>query len=112
MSDCVIWEGRTDPNGYGRYGQSGYAHRRAYEEANGPIPEGLHIDHLCFEKACINPEHLEAVTNVENHRRRMARIVACPAGHPYDGANTRVNVRGARQCRACDRERQRQRRAA
>lgn len=74
---CIVWIGSTDAKGYGRlnpYGQSRtcYAHRIAWEVAVGPIPDGMHIDHLCQNKGCINPEHLEVVTPGENNRRARA----------------------------------------
>ena len=76
-SACWIWQ-RALRNGYGCFGIGGrakngghlvYAHRYYYELANGPIPEGLHIDHLCRNRACIRPDHLEPVTCAENLRR-------------------------------------------
>jgi len=115
--DCLIWNRAKAGHGYGHHHdwQSGtmkYAHRTAYEAYWGPIPCGYEIDHLCGTIDCYNPLHLEAVQPRENHRRRMALIVACPSGHPYDESNTHINVNGARKCRTCDRERQRARRAA
>lgn len=59
-------------SGYGAAGRHGYAHRYFYRELVGPIPEGLHIDHLCMNKQCVNPKHLEPVTPGENARRYRA----------------------------------------
>ena len=73
---CLVWQGRTAHNGYGVISvgnRSTYAHRVAYELRVGPIPSGLTIDHLCFNRMCINPEHLEAVTRSENTRRELIR---------------------------------------
>jgi hypothetical protein len=77
------------------------AHRFAYEELVGPIPEGLTLDHLCRNPPCVNPDHLEPVTQAENRRRAAAAITHCPQGHEYDEKNTRIDSKGARVCRAC-----------
>jgi hypothetical protein len=66
---CIIWTGAVDPTGYGRFslaGQMLYAHRVAYQWAHGPIPQGLDLDHLCRVRACVNPDHLEAVNRRTN----------------------------------------------
>jgi hypothetical protein len=70
---CWIWTGPVSSSGYGRLGAE-YVHRLSYVQAKGPIPDGLQIDHLCFEKLCINPDHLEAVTQAENLRRQRLRM--------------------------------------
>jgi hypothetical protein len=85
-----------------------YAHRLAYELLVGPIPEGLHIDHLCRRPECVNPAHLEPVTNVENIRRGNAGLFQaskthCKQGHPYDEKNTLIRRSGGRACRECHR---------
>ena len=74
---CWIWQMSKDENGYGRKSapyKGGYrsigAHRAYYEEFKGPIPSGYDVDHLCFVPSCVNPDHLEAVTPLENERRR------------------------------------------
>ena len=117
---CFLWAGAVDRKGYGQYRAGSRrdgtrrtvrAHRLAYEELVGPIPEGLQIDHLCRVRCCVNPAHLEPVTNRENVRRgdlgtKNTAKTHCPAGHPYDEANTRRSA-GKRRCRACDQARQR-----
>ncbi|MGI5247775.1 HNH endonuclease signature motif containing protein [Dactylosporangium sp. CA-139066] len=85
-----------------------FLHRASYQAFVGPIPPGLHIDHLCRQRSCGNPEHLEAVTPRENLVRGNAgsnqlRKTHCPQGHPYDESNTYHGKKG-RFCRACGRE--------
>ncbi len=71
-TECWIWQGAKCSEGYGSigYGPTMFStHRLAYERLVGPIPSGLHIDHLCRVRACCNPDHLEPVTQLENTRR-------------------------------------------
>lgn len=116
---CWLWTATTTANGYGKtsYLNRGWlAHRLMYEATVGPIPAGLTLDHLCRVRNCINPEHLEPVTQRTNTLRgdgpsaRQARRTHCDRGHLYDDANTRVRG-GTRYCRACDRERQQESKA-
>jgi hypothetical protein len=88
LGRCHIWVGTRISSGYGRLcigqGRKKLAHRWAYERAIGPIPDGLVLDHLCCNRACVNPEHLEPVTVGENtrrgnHHRRMLRSDLRPA---------------------------------
>ena len=74
-SSCWEWQGYVAPNGYGMGGLHGkvqYAHRIAYEAFIGPVPDGLHLDHLCRNRRCVKPAHLEPVTQAENNRRAWA----------------------------------------
>lgn len=84
-----------------------YAHRIVWHVVFGAVPEGLEVDHRCFNRACVNPFHLEAVTLAENRRRRRPVELKshCPHGHPYSGPNLYVNpTTGRRHCRECMRQ--------
>lgn len=103
--DCWIWQGYIMPNGYGQFGAGRrhvYAHRFAYEQWCGPIPQGLQIDHLCRVRNCVRPQHLEPVTCRENLLRGTGNITKthCPKGHPYNFENTHW-FRGKRYCISC-----------
>jgi hypothetical protein len=128
---CWLWNRSMSPQGYGAITVNRVtipAHRWVYELIVGPIPEGLHIDHLCRVTACVNPAHLEPVTAAENIRRGLRPTTNgdhqrakthCPRGHPYAGDNLYVSPDGKRSCRICmyaskqrHRQRARERRAA
>jgi len=107
---CWNWTGALNSAGYGHVGRDGgvrRTHRVAYELLVGPIPEGLHLDHLCRNRACCNPEHLEPVTNAENIRRAAAAKTHCKNGHPYTAENVYVRPTGSRYCTPCRIERDR-----
>jgi hypothetical protein len=119
-SGCWLWTG-CKIRGYGQTsvggGKRGRVHRVSYEHFRGPIPEGLTIDHLCRTPACLNPEHLEAVTSAVNTMRGVgpsatnARKSHCNAGHPLAGANLCAGApRRGRECRTCRRDACRERR--
>ena len=107
---CWMWHGAANSEGYGNVGRNGktyLAHRVAYEITNGPVPEGMDLDHLCMVRLCVNPAHLEAVTFLANMRRRYAakpdeRDTHCIRGHEYTPENTAViSTTGQRKCRIC-----------
>ena len=106
--ECWDWLGRISEKGYGTYwGPIGglkkvrRAHRIAYEAAIGPIADGLTLDHLCRNRRCCNPAHLEPVTQAENNRRAAVAITHCPRGHEYTPENTYQKPRCGRVCRVC-----------
>ena len=109
---CWLRRGTNRGHGYGTMSirnKTYYAHRFAYELLIGPIPDGLCLDHLCRNTLCVNPEHLEPVTNAENLLRGQnpwainARKTYCQMGHPYDKTNTYVRPDGSRRCKICTR---------
>lgn len=108
--DCWIWRGSTSTVGYGQFhvwGRLVTAHRFVYELYVGPIPEGLVLDHLCRNRQCVNPAHLEPVTHRINILRgegagaRNAAKEECPRGHPLTPENVRPSPRGFRRCSTC-----------
>lgn len=121
LGPCHLWTACTSKNGYGQFhtgsrtlGTAGPrpAHVLAWEEANGPVPDGLELDHLCRVRHCVNAAHLEAVTDRENSRRGLTGMhqrikTHCPQGHEYAGANLiEKTQRGGfmnRICRTCAR---------
>ena len=110
--DCWIWQGAPNGSGYGTFRKIG-AHRWAYENLRGPIPQGLHIDHLCRNRLCVNPNHMDLVTQAENLYRSPLTIATingtkthCKYGHPFDAANTGLSRYG-RYCKECDKQHKR-----
>lgn len=111
VADC--WEFTSlRHDGYGFFwfqGATISAHRWSYEFLRAEIPTGLHLDHLCRNRACVNPWHLEPVTARVNTLRGQTIPATntvkevCPAGHGYEGDNLRVTPTGKRVCRTCHR---------
>lgn len=117
---CWEWGAGHVSAGYGTFTFGGItyrAHRVAYTLARGPIPDGMTIDHLCRNRGCVNPDHLEPVTSRENTLRGVgpsaenARKTHCVHGHEFTIENTYVYGR-FRFCRTCNRIRSRERVAA
>lgn len=116
-SGCWIWQGSQNGVGYGelRFGKvKKYAHRLMYELFNGPIPGGQQIDHLCRNRSCVNPMHLEAVSASVNVRRAMPYRIDthkthCSNGHEYTIENSYQRKDGkGRNCNECVRTRARE----
>ncbi len=110
---CWEWQGGIS-NGYGSFflfPKKVKAHRYSYEQLVGEIPIGLEIDHLCRNRSCVNPAHMETVTRSENIRRGLLPNIGrqyqeskthCPQGHAYDETNTYIRKdRPGRDCKVC-----------
>ena len=121
---CWEWTANRCRKGYGRFnlgGKQQQAHRVVYEVLVGLIPEGLEIDHLCRNKACVNPDHLEPVTGSENMKRVPGKPFwvfsgkhvtgFCRQGHEYTDENTYTYPDGRTECRTCKRAHKRRQRA-
>lgn len=123
VDECWPWHGTLHQDGYGQYrvggrkGKMWRAHRMSFLIAHGELPpEPLVIDHVCRNRACVNPAHLEAVSDAENIRRgilmeRYLRFRAsqthCKRGHLLDEANLLKSSDGHRRCKTCHRDRAR-----
>lgn len=112
LGPCWLWTGALHERGYGRFGIGSRssqeyfkAHRYAYELIVGAIPSGLQLDHLCRVRRCVNPSHLEPVTQTENIRRGLCGELKthCKRGHEFTPENTYLRPNGARVCRTCKR---------
>ncbi len=111
LGPCWVWAAALYRSGYGAFradDKARRAHIVAYELVAGPVPDGLELDHLCRNKACVNPAHLEPVTRAVNLTRgigpsltRARRKPHCKRGHEYDNTNTYVDPAGRRHCRIC-----------
>lgn len=112
-SGCWLWMASLNSGGYGKFKVnkcSEGAHRWIYEQVVGKIPHGLHLDHLCRVRSCVNPAHLEPVTQKENNLRGFgaaglnARKTHCLRGHILSGDNLQIRPDGGRTCRKCRRD--------
>jgi hypothetical protein len=102
VGGCWEWQRKIDKYGYGHVSIDGklwLAHRAFYALFKCEIPSGMHIDHLCRNTRCVNPDHLEPVTQAENNRR--AKRTHCKRGHEFTQDNRYPDQNGKRICRAC-----------
>ena len=115
IDSCWEWTGTHSGMGYGRFlldGKKYLAHRMSYILYRGKIPEGLVLDHLCRNPSCVNPDHLEAVTNKENINRGInysSSLTHCIRGHEFNEENT-YTIDNKRVCKPCRRIRDNRRR--
>lgn len=106
-TNCWVWTAAVNKQGYGRYqyeGKARPAHRLAYEWSGFVIPEGLYLDHLCRNPSCVNPDHLEPVTPLQNVRRGKRYPEKCHKGHDLQRRESGIRV-----CRTCINTRARER---
>jgi hypothetical protein len=105
--ECWLWLGGYLKDGYGQISIASklwLAHRASFTIFRGPIPPTLQLDHLCRVRACVNPDHLEPVTNAENCRRGTGAKTHCVNGHEFTVENTYTDRKnGHRHCRECNR---------
>jgi len=133
VTACWLWKASRQNKGYGQVMRKVdgrwrllLAHRFIYELLVGPIPLGMELNHICHQRGCVNPGHLEVVTHRENmlaagssvgrplravNARSSART-ECPRGHAFTAENTGRKRDGSRRCKTCDREYAARQRAA
>jgi HNH endonuclease len=113
-SGCWLWLGKHDErNGYGYFflGKRWVtAQRAAWMLLRGPIPDRMHVDHVCRNRACVNPDHLEPVTQAVNLSRRVLIKTHCLRGHPLTEGNLMIEVVNGKQIRRCKKCRQKRKR--
>lgn len=115
-NDCLLWTGPLDRDGYGGFylrGATRRAHRVAWFDANGEVPEDFVVNHTCRQRSCVNPQHLQVITATENAMKDStspayvnSQKTTCPKGHEYDAIEVSKNRR-ARVCTTCRREKAR-----
>ena len=103
--DYWLWQASFNACGYGIVGHNGrtwLAHKLMWHWVEGPVPKGNELDHICRNRACVRPSHLQAVTHKVNMRTSYQSLKThCPKGHPYAGENLVININGGRICRTC-----------
>jgi DNA-binding transcriptional regulator YiaG len=115
LGPCWVWVRGKTGAGYGTFGIGGgeieLAHRWSYMTEVGPIPEGTELDHLCRNRACVRPDHLDPVSHGTNMKRSPivpstinAGKAFCDSGHEFTPENTRIKADGARECKECRRD--------
>ncbi len=117
LGPCWVWIAGKRADGYGRFDVNGRperAHRFSFEMTSGAIPKDMVLDHLCRNRACVNPDHLQLTTRKGNAVAPGSMVgrttgeknrakTHCPKGHEYTPENTRVSKRGLRHCKECNR---------
>ena len=109
VADCWTWTAGTE-DGYGRFWDGErlwVAHRWLWVRLVGEVPDGRQLDHLCRNRACVNPDHLEPVTQAVNIRRGASVRHLCKNGHPRSGRNLMPSSKGSGVCRTCESARKR-----
>jgi hypothetical protein len=101
--ECAEWNVPLSRDGYAKLGGK-LVHREVYKETRGMITDGFHVDHICFNRKCINPNHLRAIPAIENlHLQRSSLLTHCKHGHEFNDKNTAIRANGykSRQCLKC-----------